>query len=507
MSGRHRKKPTTSAVNVAKFAFTGAVIGGGSIVLAGTAHAATDHEWDQVAKCESGGNWAINTGNGYQGGLQFAPSTWSGHGGSEFAPAAHLATKEEQIAVAERVLASQGKGAWPSCGGPLSGHTPRNVVDEPQPLDAPAVNGVLPPPPPLDPFAPPPPPPVDALAAPLPEAPPPPPPPLPPPAPPAPAQVDMLSAPLPEAPLPPPPPAPPAPPAPAPVDALAAPLPEAPPPPPVDALAAPLPEAPLPPPPPAPPAPPAPAPVDALAAPLPEAPPPPPPAPPAPPAPAPVDALAAPLPEAPPPPPPAPPAPPAPAPVDALAAPLPEAPPPPVDPFAPPPPLTPAPPIEETVTQSVGDWDVAVEGVVPGEQPQLWSLNAGAPLQPAPPAPPAPAPVDPAAALNAVDIPMPAMNAANQVVSGEIPLPPEGVPHLASPQNLPPGTTTDRSQAPTKSPNVGYLKEIWHAIQTQEISGTDALLALTQRPLTTPDNPGGPAPNLPVDPAAPLPPA
>ncbi|MGV0642004.1 transglycosylase family protein [Mycolicibacterium sp. XJ2546] len=437
MSGRHRKKPTTSAVNVAKFAFTGAVIGGGSIVLAGTANAATDHEWDQVAKCESGGNWAINTGNGYQGGLQFAPSTWSGHGGSEFAPAAHLATKEEQIAVAERVLASQGKGAWPSCGGPLSGHTPRNVVDEPQPLDAPAVNGVLPPPPPLDPFAPPPP--VDALAAPLPEAPPPPPPP----APPAPGQVDMLSAPLPEAP--PPPPPPPAPPAP-PLDPFA-------PPPPVDALAAPLPEAPLPPPPPAPPAPPA------------------------------------------------------PAPVDALAAPLPEAPPPPVDPFAPPPPPAPAPPIEETVTQSVGDWDVAVDGVVPGEQPQLWSLNAGAPLQPAPPAPPAPAPVDPAAALNAVDIPMPAMNAANQVVSGEIPLPPEGVPHLASPQNLPPGTTTDRSQAPTQRPNVGYLKEIWHAIQTQEISGTDALLALTQRPLTTPDNPGGPAPNLPVEPAAPPPPA
>ncbi|MGE2723637.1 transglycosylase family protein, partial [Mycolicibacterium pulveris] len=147
MSGRHRK-PTTSAVNVAKFAFTGAVIGGGSLALAGHANAATDHEWDQVAKCESGGNWAINTGNGYHGGLQFAPGTWSGHGGGEFAPAAHLATKEEQIAVAERVLASQGKGAWPSCGGPLSGHTPRNVVNEPQPLDAPALNGELPPPPP-----------------------------------------------------------------------------------------------------------------------------------------------------------------------------------------------------------------------------------------------------------------------------------------------------------------------------------------------------------------------
>ena len=75
------------------------------------AGAATDGEWDQVASCESGGNWAINTGNGYQGGLQFSPSTWSGHGGGEYAPAANLATKDEQIAVAERVLASQGRGA------------------------------------------------------------------------------------------------------------------------------------------------------------------------------------------------------------------------------------------------------------------------------------------------------------------------------------------------------------------------------------------------------------
>ena len=154
MSGRHRK-PTTSSVSVAKIAFTGAVIGGSGLALAGQAGAATDGEWDQVASCESGGNWAINTGNGYQGGLQFSPSTWSGHGGGEYAPSAHLATKEEQIAVAERVLASQGKGAWPTCGGPLSGSTPRNVVDEPQPLDAPALNGELPPPPPVDPFAPP----------------------------------------------------------------------------------------------------------------------------------------------------------------------------------------------------------------------------------------------------------------------------------------------------------------------------------------------------------------
>lgn len=105
--------------------------------------AATDGEWDQVARCESGGNWAINTGNGYHGGLQFSPSTWSSNGGGEYAPSAFMATKEQQIAVAERVLARQGKGAWPVCGRGLSGSTPRNVVAEPAPapLDAPAVNG------------------------------------------------------------------------------------------------------------------------------------------------------------------------------------------------------------------------------------------------------------------------------------------------------------------------------------------------------------------------------
>ena len=144
MSGRHRK-PTTSAVSVAKIAFTGAVLGSGSLALAGQASAATDGEWDQVARCESGGNWAINTGNGYHGGLQFTQGTWAAHGGGQYAPSAQMATKEQQIAVAERVLASQGKGAWPVCGGPLSGATPRNVVAPPQPLDAPDVNGELPP--------------------------------------------------------------------------------------------------------------------------------------------------------------------------------------------------------------------------------------------------------------------------------------------------------------------------------------------------------------------------
>ena len=75
MSGRHRK-PTQSGVNVAKVAFTGAVIGGSGLAMSAQAAAATDGEWDRVAHCESGNNWAINTGNGYQGGLQFSPGTW-----------------------------------------------------------------------------------------------------------------------------------------------------------------------------------------------------------------------------------------------------------------------------------------------------------------------------------------------------------------------------------------------------------------------------------------------
>lgn len=74
------------------------------------------HDWDAVARCESGGNWSSNTGNGYYGGLQFSPSTWSGFGGGDYAPRADLATKQQQIAVAEKVLAVQGPGAWPTCG-------------------------------------------------------------------------------------------------------------------------------------------------------------------------------------------------------------------------------------------------------------------------------------------------------------------------------------------------------------------------------------------------------
>lgn len=118
-------KRTRAAKLLAGGLLAGAAATGAGALLAPAASAATGSEWNQVAQCESGGNWAINTGNGYHGGLQFAAGTWSGHGGGEFAPTADQATREQQIIVAERVLASQGPGAWPSCGGPLSS-TPYN---------------------------------------------------------------------------------------------------------------------------------------------------------------------------------------------------------------------------------------------------------------------------------------------------------------------------------------------------------------------------------------------
>lgn len=76
---------------------------------------ATGSVWDAIAACESGGNWSINTGNGYHGGLQFNPGTWAAYGGTAFAPTADLATREQQIAIAERTQAAQGWGAWPAC--------------------------------------------------------------------------------------------------------------------------------------------------------------------------------------------------------------------------------------------------------------------------------------------------------------------------------------------------------------------------------------------------------
>ena len=71
--------------------------------------------WDALSRCEAGGNWAINTGNGYYGGVQFDQNTWERNGGLRFAPRADLASREEQIAVAEVTRDRQGWGAWPVC--------------------------------------------------------------------------------------------------------------------------------------------------------------------------------------------------------------------------------------------------------------------------------------------------------------------------------------------------------------------------------------------------------
>ncbi|SQG64247.1 resuscitation-promoting factor A [Corynebacterium renale] len=125
--GRHRKQNTT----MTKIAAGTAAVAAASAILAPNASAAPDSDWDRLAQCESGGNWAINTGNGYHGGLQFSASTWRAYGGGEFAPTANLATREQQIAVAERTLAGQGWGAWPACSARLglnSAPTPRDVV-------------------------------------------------------------------------------------------------------------------------------------------------------------------------------------------------------------------------------------------------------------------------------------------------------------------------------------------------------------------------------------------
>ncbi|KDE99085.1 transglycosylase [Mycolicibacterium aromaticivorans JS19b1 = JCM 16368] len=442
MSGRHRK-PTSSSVSVAKIAVTGAVIGGGSLAFASQAQAAPDAEWDQVARCESGGNWGINTGNGYQGGLQFSPSTWSAHGGGQYAPAANMASKDQQIAIAERVLASQGRGAWPVCGRGLSGATPRNVVNEPTPEDAQIQPA--------------------GFEAPAPDA----------PAPDAPADLPPAPQDLPPAPA--PQDLPPAPQdlSPAPQDLPPAPAPQDVPPAPQDLPPAPAPQD-------VPPAPqdlpPAPAPQD-----LPPAP-----------APAPQD-----LPPAP-----------APAPQD-----LPPAPQPGVVPVAQDVAPPAAAPVIDTALQvpapeapaNPGDQTVTVQAASIHFVPQAPADPA---VPPTLPPTPAPAPADPAPAPAA-----PGTDAVAASPTGQLP---DGMPHLTSPENLPPGTS-DQPEGPQEGPNVTYLKELWHAIQTQQVSKGDALLALTQRPMNTPvtndpsmgtppGDPNAPAP-APADPNAPLVPA
>lgn len=116
--GKHRHP--SKAARVATLAGVTGVAIAAPLMAAGSASAATASEWDAVARCESGGNWSINTGNGYYGGLQFSPSTWAAYGGTAYAASADQASKSEQIAIGEKVLAAQGKGAWPTCGTGLS---------------------------------------------------------------------------------------------------------------------------------------------------------------------------------------------------------------------------------------------------------------------------------------------------------------------------------------------------------------------------------------------------
>ncbi|WP_043685871.1 LysM peptidoglycan-binding domain-containing protein [Streptomyces xylophagus] len=119
--GKHRRP--SKATRVATLAGVTGVAIAAPLMAVGNASAATASEWDTVASCESGGNWSINTGNGYYGGLQFSASTWAAYGGTAYASTANQASKSQQIAVAEKVLAAQGKGAWPVCGTGLSGAT------------------------------------------------------------------------------------------------------------------------------------------------------------------------------------------------------------------------------------------------------------------------------------------------------------------------------------------------------------------------------------------------
>ncbi|NSL43831.1 transglycosylase family protein [Streptomyces sp. 8P21H-1] len=113
--GRHRRYQP-NRINRASLTVT---VGGAGMAIpligTGVANAADVDTWNKVAACESTNNWRINTGNGYYGGLQFSRSTWEAYGGRAYAARADLATKDQQIAVAEKVLKAQGPGAWPVC--------------------------------------------------------------------------------------------------------------------------------------------------------------------------------------------------------------------------------------------------------------------------------------------------------------------------------------------------------------------------------------------------------
>ena len=112
-SAARKRRPLRNRVIGLTIAVSASLLTGAS--LSPNAQAAGS-VWDRVAACESGGNWAINTGNGYYGGIQFSPSTWKAFGGTRHASSANRAGKVVQIDIGRRVLAAQGPGAWPVCG-------------------------------------------------------------------------------------------------------------------------------------------------------------------------------------------------------------------------------------------------------------------------------------------------------------------------------------------------------------------------------------------------------
>ncbi|MGW0081275.1 transglycosylase family protein [Streptomyces sp. NPDC003393] len=113
-NGRHRRPRQAPALFVTA-GVTGSAI---AIPLLGAtgAHAADGTTWDKVAQCETGGSWSADNGNGYYGGLQLTQDDWEEYGGLDFAPSADQASRSQQIAVAEKILADRGPGAWPTCG-------------------------------------------------------------------------------------------------------------------------------------------------------------------------------------------------------------------------------------------------------------------------------------------------------------------------------------------------------------------------------------------------------
>ncbi|GGH63231.1 LysM peptidoglycan-binding domain-containing protein [Rothia aerolata] len=138
-------KKTSIRRNVTRTAAAVVLGGSAAAAFAVPANAASVETWDALAQCESGGNWSINTGNGFSGGLQFTPSTWAAFGGTG---SPTNASKAEQIRVAENVLAGQGWGAWPACSAKLgltasdASGTP-NVAPAPKPATvAPQANQV-----------------------------------------------------------------------------------------------------------------------------------------------------------------------------------------------------------------------------------------------------------------------------------------------------------------------------------------------------------------------------